>query len=124
MIGKDARQTRIFFPTINLSKSAEIVKMTRNNIGMMVRAITGHDFRRRHESLVKGTLEGNCRLCGTEEETSDHIVNRCPRVANMRMEIFRTPMGADVTPHWKPEQLAAFLSDPTISEMEVPEREY
>ena len=52
--GKDARQTRIFFPTVNLSKSNKIRKMNRKDISNMVRAITGHDFRRRHQALMEG----------------------------------------------------------------------
>ena len=52
------------------------------------------------------------------------MINHCPRLAKKRMDYFRTPMGTEVNPTWKPEQLAAFLSDPIISEMEVPEWEY
>ena len=122
--GKDARQTRIFFPQINLSKSKKIREMNRINIGNVIRAITGHDFRKRHEGLVRGVEASNCRFCHENEETSAHIINDCPRLADKRMAIFKTSMGSKVTPTWQPEQLAAFLSDPTISEMEVPEWEY
>ena len=122
--GKDARQTRIYFPKIDLSKSAKIRKMNRNQIGQMIRALTGHDFRKRHEGLVRGIPVSNCRFCHTEEETSSHIINSCPRLTEKRMECFRIPYGSEVNPTWQPEQLAAFLSDPTISEMEAPEWEY
>ena len=122
--GKDARQTRIFFPQIDLSKSNKIRKMNRTTIGSVIRAITGHDFRKRHEGLVRGVPASNCRFCLKEEETSAHIINNCPRLAQKRMECFRTSFGSEVTPTWQPEQLAVFLSDPTISEMEVPEWEY
>ena len=40
------------------------------------------------------------------------------------MDVFGTPLGSAVSPSWQPEQLAAFLSDPTISEMEATEWEY
>ena len=76
--GKDARQTKIYFPKIDLSKSAKIRKMNRTQIGQMIRAITGHDFRKRHEGLVRGIPVSNCRFCQTEEETSSHIINSCP----------------------------------------------
>ena len=122
--GKDARQTRIFFPKIDLSKSTKIKTLSRDKIGKVIRATTGHDFRKRHEGLIQGIIPSNCRFCGTNEETSAHIINECPRLAKIRMDHFRTPMGAEVTPTWQPEQLAAFLSDPTISEMEAPEWEY
>ena len=122
--GTDARQTRIFFPEINLSKSTKLVKMDRETLGKLIRAISGHDFRKRHEGLVKGIAVSNCRFCDNEEESSHHIINRCPRLAEKRMEHFRTPMGTEVNPNWQPEQLAAFLSYPTISEMEAPDWEY
>ena len=122
--GKDARQTRIFFPKVNLSKSAKIRQMDRMNISRVIRALTGHDFRKRHEGLVRGVEASNCRFCWQEEETSSHIINDCPRLAEMRMDKFKTSLGSKVTPTWQPEQLAAFLSDPSISEMEVPEWEY
>ena len=124
MKGNDSRQTRLFFERIDLSKSQKITKLDRTNIGRMIRAITGHDFRKRHEGLVRGVEASNCRFCEREEETSSHIINDCPRLAEKRMDTFKTSMGSKVTPNWKPEQLAAFLSDPSISEMEVPEWEY
>ena len=117
--GKDARQTLIFFPTLNLSKSKKIRKMDRKDISNMVRAITGHDFRRRHQALMEGEGVSACRLCGEEEESSSHLVDGCPRLAGKRMEVFGTPPGSAVSPIWNPEQLAAFLSDPLISEMEA-----
>ena len=41
---KDARQTVIFFPEIQISKSRELLKLPKVTLGMVVRAITGHDF--------------------------------------------------------------------------------
>lgn len=58
--------------------------MTRHQIGTMIRAITGHDYRRRHEGLISTTEAENCRFCNEEEESSDHIVNRCPRLLQRR----------------------------------------
>ena len=119
--GKDARQTRIFFPEINLKQSKELRKLSRDNLSMAIRAITGHDFRRRHESIVQGFNLGNCRLCQQGEESADHLVNKCPTLIWKRMESFASPLGSQVTPHWQPKQLVAFLSDPSISELELPE---
>ena len=52
------------------------------------------------------------------------IIDSYLSLAEKWMQIFKTSMGSKVTPTWQPEQLAAFLSDPTISEMEVPDWEY
>ena len=121
---KSCRQTKIFFPEINRSKSAKIKSSNRTTLSRLVRGITGHDFRRRHEGLIEGVSRGNCRFCEEEEESSDHIINHCPRLTVLRSDTFGTLRGFPVTPNWQPEQLAAFLSDPTISGMEAPEREY
>ena len=121
--GKDARQTRLFFPDIDLKKSRELRKLTRENLSKAIRAITGHDFRRRHESLVSGVNLGNCRFCDQQEESSFHVVNQCPRLAWKRMEIFKTQLGATSNPGWQVRQLVAFLSYPSISEMETPSGE-
>ena len=122
--GKDARQTKIFFPEINLRRSKELRSLSRNNLSMAIRAITGHDFRRRHEGIVQGHPIGNCRLCQAGEESADHLVNRCPALTWKRMEVFAAPLGSQVTPKWQAKQLVAFLADPTISDLELPEREY
>ena len=122
--GKDARQTRLFLPGIDKAKSRDIRKLSRENLSRVTRAITGHDFRRRHESLVTGNNLGLCRFCEQSEESSEHIVNHCPRLAWKRMAIFKTQLGSPINPGWQPKQLAAYLSDPSISEMETPTREY
>ena len=52
---KDCRQTKLLFPAVDLNKSRKIMKMSRDHLSRLVRAITGHDFRRKHEGLVHGT---------------------------------------------------------------------
>ena len=37
---KDARQTAIFFPKLNLKKSEQIIKLHKNTIGQVVRALS------------------------------------------------------------------------------------
>ena len=118
----DCRQTKIFFPKVDLKKSSEITKMSRENISRVIRAITGHDFRRKHEALVTGSTDTQCRFCEDAVESSAHIINDCPRLAGKRLHYLNRPLGRSVTPDWEPQQLAAFLSDPIISEMEAPVR--
>ena len=117
---KDCRQTKIFFPEVDISKSAKFMKMSREHVSRIVRAITGHDFRRKHEGLVKNGGDTNCRFCREETESSSHIIIDCPRLALKRSHYFKRPLGLSITPDWEPKQLAAFLLDPTISEMEAP----
>ena len=120
---KDCRQTKLLFPTIDTNKSKKIMKLSRAHLSRMVRAITGHDFRKKHEGLVTGTQDTKCRFCSEQTESSYHIIAECPRLMQKRSLHFNRPLGLSITPNWEPKQLAAFLSDPTISEMEAPVRE-
>ena len=53
----DSRQTAIFFERPNPQKSKELIKLPKEQIAQMVRALSGHDFRRRHEGIVNKTTE-------------------------------------------------------------------
>ena len=98
--------------------------MSRSNISNALRAITGHDFRKRHQGIVSNLTDIMCRFCGEKEESSAHVIDDCQRLTALRSHYFSKPLGCSILPHWEPEQLAAFLSDPIISGMEAPCREY
>ena len=119
----DCRQTKILLPEVDLRKSKVIMGMSRENVSRIVRAVTGHDFRRKHEGLVKASQNTLCRFCEEKAESSSHIILDCPRLASKRTHYFNRPLGLSITPNWEPKHLAAFLSDPIISEMEAPTRE-
>ena len=115
---KDSRQTRIFFPEINLSKSRELTKLSKDNLGKVIRAITGHDFRKRHTSILEKTNDNICRFCQTDTETPSHIILHCPTLTHQRAQAFKS-YTADIRQIWAAKELAAFLSAPTIAEMET-----
>ena len=116
---KDARQTAIFFPKINLKKSQEIIKLPKNSVSILVRALSGHDHRNRHNTLIEsGKDEGICRLCRQEVETSSHIILECPRLLQVRIDNFKTHDADTIVRTWEVEQMASFLSVSHIAEME------
>ena len=49
----DCRQTFQFFPCIERGKSKKICKMSRADVGIMVRYLTGHAHLRRHNKIAK-----------------------------------------------------------------------
>ena len=114
----DARQTAIFFPKINMQKSQEIVSLTKTQIGPVVRALTGHDFRKRHQSLLDNTTDNQCRLCKIELETPSHIINNCPTLLHLRAQVFNSYI-ADISQVWTAKAVSRFLSAPHIAEMEA-----
>ena len=99
------------------------MKMSRDHVSRIIRAITGHDFRKKHEGLISNSNDTNCRFCNASTESSSHIVFDCPRLLQKRSHYFKRPLGLSITPDWEPKQLAAFLLDPTISGMEAHTRE-
>ena len=115
---KDARQTSIFFPKINISKSKEIIQLNKDQISITIRALTGHDFRQRHNALVNADEPNRCRLCHEHEETPSHIILDCPSLTHTRAQIFQSYL-ADIRQHWKAKHLVAFLSVPSIAELET-----
>ena len=48
------------------------------------RSVTGHDTLRRHLHVMGLSNNTTCRKCGTEEETSVHILGECEALACLR----------------------------------------
>jgi len=82
------RQTKIWFPKPDKSKSAIILTQDRKRISWLVQIFTGHNFLNRHDALVDPEKDPTCRLCEEEEETSFHLVAECPALAWLRMQVF------------------------------------
>ena len=115
---KDARQTAIFFPSINIKNSNEILKLHKNTIGPVVRALTGHDHRKRHNLLLEGNDIGLCRFCSEQLETPAHVVLECPRLHQLRIEKFKKYTADAIVQSWETKQLVSFLTVEHIAAME------
>ena len=46
--------------------------------------LTGHNTMRRHLHVMGLSNNSTCRKCGTEEETSAHILGECEALASLR----------------------------------------
>ena len=114
----DARQTAIFYPKIDLKKSSCLWRLSKDSIGKAVRALSGHDFRTRHSAILEKTLPPSCRLCKMEEETASHLILHCPKLNHFRAQVFGS-YTKDIVRTWKAKQVVAFISEPSISEMET-----
>ena len=85
---KQARQTKLFFPTPNKKGSLEVLNRSRQDLSMLVMCCTGHNFLRKHRFLQKRTAVSKCRLCEYEEESSLHILVHCPAFELQRITTF------------------------------------
>ena len=86
-------------------------------ISILVRFISGHNFLKRHNKLVDPqTGSAICRFCAEEDETGDHIINRCPKFAKLRYELLGLP---ETDPEdWRHQDLVNFLKRKEVQALE------
>ena len=111
-----ARQSKIFFPSLNKKASKFLLSQTRKNLGLMVHMLTSHNFLRRQESLVNPGTSPTCRLCREEAESAWHLIGECPMLRTKRWEYLGAPF-LDSPPDWRPNKLLQFLLRAKIPEM-------
>ena len=121
------RQTKYFFNSPDKGKSAKLIEMKRQRLGLLVRFLTGHAFLRRQNFIVnRGRYPSDrdrdqilCRLCEEEEETPHHIITKCPAVAKNRLTTFGMAFLPE-RPQWTVQWLETFLRD-DIAQLEEDE---
>ena len=90
----DCRQTRHFFPTIDVKLSKQIISCGRRTMSALVQFLTGHNFMRRHESIIYqgyNDPEGlaYCNFCEQDlDQSSYHIFAECETFADHRQRWF------------------------------------
>ena len=109
------RQSKIFFPEPNPKLSRELLRLSRKDLGLCIRHLTGHSFLKYHRSKVDPAVDPQCRLCQEANEESAHIILECPAFQEERFQCFWEYQPTSITVIW---QLLLFLSHPKISCME------
>ena len=79
----DCRQSKILMPTIKHKWSKFILNKTKPQIKVMVQLVTGHANLKRHRFIMNLEESPMCE-CDEEEETSIHLLARCPLQARNR----------------------------------------
>ena len=114
----DARQTAILFPEIALKKSAKLLQLSKEALGKAVRALSGHDFRSRHNAVLEKQVPPPCSLCKQMEESPSHLILHCPKLIYFRAQTFGS-YTQNIVQSWTAHQVVTFVSDPLISETET-----
>lgn len=122
----DLRQSKLFFPKIDLKKSSELYKTDKSTFSALVRWISGHCFLKRHNYLIRQNVitesdeatDPLCRLCEDELETPQHLVTECPCLINLRLNCFGVRLSDPLNPTWDVRGLITFLKDPLIQALE------
>ena len=115
-----ARQTKIWFPTMNAKKSSQLLKMKRNDLSRLVRFLTGHNKLKRHKNIQNNVTDMySCRLCKEEEESSFHVIAECPAMEIYRMGAFQLPTPSTLPnpPDWEVRQIEIFLKESPVGNM-------
>ena len=109
----DCRQTKLWFKYPNQQKSFEIINLDRFYISTMVQTITGHNFLKRHQSLVDNTTDNLCTYCEESEETSFHIIAQCDPLWQARQDTLGAAyLNSPLV--WNASQIISFLREASI----------
>ena len=118
-ISQNCRQTKIFFPEVDIPKSKHLLRLNREQFSRAIRWLTGHCFLNRHNHLLYPTEypDPQCRLCNLNEETSSHIICECEALCYVRYFHFQELL-LPLSPIQYLKQLTSYLSDLRISSLE------
>ena len=78
------RQASEFISGPNLATGAQLLSFYRTQARVVIALLTGHNTLRRHLHIMGLSNNPICRKCGTEEETSVHILCEGEALASLR----------------------------------------
>jgi hypothetical protein len=78
------RQARELISGPNLATMARLLFFNRTQSRVVIGPLTGHNTLRRHLYVMGLSNNPTCRKCGTEEETSVHILCECQALDSLR----------------------------------------
>ena len=81
---KDYRQTKLWFPEIQVHRSENLMKLNRIEFGKAVQTISGHAYLRYHQHKWDPSIPEQCRFCEFPREDAQHIVQDCPYFSKAR----------------------------------------
>jgi hypothetical protein len=111
----DYRQTKVWFPAIDISKSEKLMKHTRPTVGRMARNISGFAFYRRQSAIIAQSRnpplgDVSCRHCGEDNETPPiHIICDCGHFVEHRLDTIGVHQMPEDNPEWDIESIIKIL---------------
>jgi ribonuclease HI len=109
--GKDAAQTRQWFPNINGSQQKDLLNLTRLEAGRIVQFCTGFNNLGRHSHNKDRQISSLCRLCGDIREDSWHLATDCEPVLLHSRNVLSTLHSGG---QWTIAGLMEFLNHPPV----------
>jgi len=85
LLHPEARQSKIFWPAPDKTRSRYLLRLPRREFGRMIQLFTGFNYFNYHSWKLKEAVSQFCRLCEEQEvETSEHLLCSCPRLWSER----------------------------------------
>ena len=118
----EAKQTKLFYPTLRPDHSFEVVNSTRRFYSTLIQLETGHNFMAYHQHLIDKTngVQGTtptCTLCGTGEQTSAHIIAQCHELIPLREKFFKNTFLTPPYINLEKGAVLGFLREAPIEEL-------
>ena len=79
-----SRQAQELISGPNLARGAQLLSFKRTQSRVVIGLLTGDNTLRRHLYIMGLSNNPTCRKCGTEDETSVHILCECEALASLR----------------------------------------
>ena len=109
----EARQTKIYHPSIDKQKSNQLIQWARLKLGRYIRAVTGHCNLLYHLHTMDPSISPICRFCLQTNEEFHHLATDCPPLWWERHLISATE--PDHTNNWSIHQIISFAYLPSIN---------
>jgi len=77
------RQARKLISAPNPATKTRLLSFNRTQSRIVIGLLTGQNTLRRHLYVMELSNDPTCRKCGTEEETSVHILCKCEALASL-----------------------------------------
>ena len=106
----------VWFPVTNNSLSKTLMRTSRHQFGQIVQLVTGHNFLRYHQNLINNDINPLCRMCCEADETSYHIVCKCPAFWKLKADVFKTYETINNL-EWSVRQVLKLVSNPQLSSL-------
>ena len=106
------RQTRNWYKKYNRKAAEFFISLSRQELGLVVQFLSGHNRLKRHQALLYPHLEldEKCSKCKQKPETSWHLIADCPYFMSRRRDIFHVQDSLKENPEWEPSQIIDFIN--------------
>ena len=108
-----ARQTKLYHPHLDPSKSKALLKWSRLKLGRYIRAVTGHNNLLYRLHTIDNSISPICRFCLQANEEFFHLATDCPSLWWARHHISAQEPN---NPSWSIDQIITFAYLPALND--------